>query len=136
MLADDGFRRQLLRDSEATLRQVRGVLNGLADAEGPDARRLQGQIEDSSERAAEVAGLVVATHAEIRSVLDVLRHGRRRLRAPTTDASVETEIGDVRNPADVLLGDVELRIQRLYHRVSLGLEPGETESSLADSGVR
>jgi len=141
MPEDDGFRRQLLKDSEATLRQVRGVLTGLADGEGLDARHIQGQIEDSSEHAGAVADLLVETHDEIRLIIDVLRRGRRRLASSVTtvsdnamDVPVESET-EVRVSADVVLGDVELRVQRLFHRFSLGLDLGETESRLAEAST-
>ena len=141
MPEDDGFRRQLLKDSEATLRQVRGVLTGLADAEGPDARRIQDQIEASSDHAGAIADLLVETHDEIRLIIDVVRRGRRRLGSPVT--TVAGHVSDVpsvtgvenRESADIVLGDVELRVQRLFHRFSLGLDPGETERRLAEAGT-
>ena len=141
MPEDDGFRRQLLKDSEATLRQVRGVLTGLADAEGLDARHIQDRIEDSSEHAEAIADLLVETHDEIRLIIDVVRRGRRRLGSsvPTvaangSDVPVATE-AETRESADVVLGDLELRVQRLYHRFSLGLDLGETETRLAEAGT-
>lgn len=122
MPADAGFRRQLLRDTEATLRQVRGALLDLTEHEGPDVVSLVSRIEDSTESATELAELLVAMHAELRAMVDELRRERRRAEAGRAGGS-----GDTRDAQDVL-GDLESRLERLFRRLTCTLDLGEADS--------
>ena len=122
MPADAGLRRQLLRDTEATLRQVRGALLDLTEHEGPDVVSLVSRIEDSTESATELAELLVATHAELRAMVHGLRRERRRAEAGRADGSGDT--GDARD----VLGDLESRLERLFRRLTSTLDLVEADS--------
>lgn len=74
-------RRELLRDSEATLREVAGILLELWDKGGPaDSGNGSGpngdQVSQPAARLGDLIGILMRTYREITGVLDGIRKGR------------------------------------------------------------
>lgn len=113
---DDGVRLALLTDSQATLRQVRGVLSDFATA--PDAPvfgvdRAAGELADNAEAVTVLLQLVTETRSEITEVIAGLRRGRELLGG---DAGPSPTSGS--GSASELLVELEARMVRLLQQLS------------------
>lgn len=109
MTRDDGARLALLTDSQATLRQVRGVLEDFERAsDSPSSRSGAAGELMSTAAVAALVQLMTVTRSEITEVAAGLRLGRDLL---DPDASSSSSSGS--GPAAELLIELEERLARL-----------------------
>lgn len=86
MSNSDGARRESLSDSEATLRQVRGMLSDLTEAEdGAAVVGMADRYDEAPPGLAELVKVLVATYSEIMEVIEQLRQSRGLLEKASID---------------------------------------------------
>ena len=87
MSKDDGARQALLSDSQATLRQVKGVLNDFATSPEEPESEVDRAVQEGSNAEAlpELVRMLVETYSEIMEVIDNLRQSRGVLEKASVD---------------------------------------------------
>lgn len=104
MSQDDGVRRELLNDSEATLRQVRGMLSDLTEAEEATAEvGVVTGLEETPQGLAELVKILVATYSEIMEVIEKLRQSRGLLEKASMERlkNTHTKLAEVSSATEV-----------------------------------
>lgn len=145
MTQDRWNRRELLTDSEATLREVAGILLELWDNANPESDssshpetcKGNGKIR----RLVDLVGILMATYREIRSVLERIRQGRQLLQQAAVErvrrtheklaqvtATTELAATNMLDGLERALGLLEL----LSSRKAAGEGEGDDSSSLAE----
>ncbi len=137
MDTDDARRRSLFTDSEATLRQVEGVLSELGTAEPVDADRIDEVVSGFQRRPAGLRNLVevlLTTYSEIMRVVDSLRESRGLLEQAAVERlqSTHRKLEEVSSATEMAATGMLDGLDRALALVT-ELETGDTAPSDNDS---
>ena len=106
MASEEGVRQALLSDSEATLRQVEGVLTDFAataERPGSEVERALSESEERPRGLSELVKVLVTTYSEIMEVIDNLRSSRGLLEKASMERlkSTHTKLAEVSSATEV-----------------------------------
>jgi chemotaxis regulatin CheY-phosphate phosphatase CheZ len=130
-------RNEVLSDSEATLRQVRGAVERLASGE-PESDDVGRSLEAQAAGLAELVKMVVTTYSEIMAVIESLRKSRGLLEQASMEKirGTHTKLAEVSNATETAATGILDGLDRALGMIDVldddGAPTGETASVRSD----